>query len=81
LYSVWITDFTGKRFTTSDNSDYFPGYTVNSLLTGFRINLKQNIIDLNFKIKNIFNISYEGIAGYPQPGRSFYITLLFQIKK
>jgi outer membrane cobalamin receptor len=81
LYSAWITEFTGKRFTASDNSNFLPACSVNSIITGFKINLKQNLIDLNFKIENIFDKRYEAIAGYPLPGRSFYIALLFQIIK
>lgn len=81
LYSAWVTDFTGIVYTKADNSEHLSGYTINNLITGFKINLKENLIDIHFKVENLFNVSYQTIAYYPQPGRSYYFTLLFQIRK
>jgi iron complex outermembrane receptor protein len=81
FYSTWVTNFTGRIYTTSDNSGFLNGYTLNSFTSGMKLNVKKNLIDLKLGIYNIFNVSYQTIAYYPQPGRSFYITLLFQIKK
>ena len=54
---------------------------LNNLITGFRLNLKGNTLDLNFQIDNLFNINYQTIAYYPLPGRSYSLKLLIQILK
>jgi vitamin B12 transporter len=81
FYSSWIANMTGRRFTTSDNSKYLPGYFLNNLLAGIKLNRKGNIIDMNFKIDNLFNVNYQAIAYYPLPGRSFSLKFLLQIIK
>lgn len=81
VYTSWIVTMTGRRFLTVDNSDWLPGYMLNNLLTGLRLNLKGNILDLNFQIDNLFDINYQTIAYYPLPGRSFALKLLVQIIK
>ncbi|MCU0472882.1 MAG: TonB-dependent receptor [Bacteroidales bacterium] len=81
LYSAWITDFTGIIYTSAYNSEHLSGHTVNNIVTGFRINLKESLIDLRFRVGNLFNVSYQTIAYYPQPGRSYFFTLLFRIIK
>jgi vitamin B12 transporter len=79
FYSSWITTMTGKRYLTVDNSDYLPGYMLINLITGFRLNVKGNTLDLNFQIDNLFDITYQTIAYYPLPGRSYSLKLLVQI--
>ena len=81
FYSIWLTDFTGRKYITDDNSDYLPDYTVNNFITGMQLNSKGSLIDLRFRIENLFNVSYQTIAYYPQPGRSFFLTLSFQLNK
>ncbi len=81
FYSSWIISMTGRRYLSVDNSDYLPGYMLNNLITGFRLNLKGNTLDLNFQIDNIFDITYQNIAYYPLPGRSYSLKLLIQILK
>mgnify|MGYP001432740353 CR=1 FL=1 len=81
FYSSWIATMTGKRYLTVNNSDYLPGYMLNNLITGLRLNVKGNTLDLNFQIDNLFDIAYQTIAYYPLPGRSYSLKLLVQILK
>lgn len=81
LYISWITCFTGKRYITVDNNGYLPGYTVNNLLSGIKIDRRKIDAGLNFKVENIFNKTYQTIAYYPQPGRYFFISISFQLTK
>ena len=81
FYSSWITSLTGKRFTTSDNSSDLPAYVINSLTAGYSIDHKANVYNVSLTVDNIFNTSYETIAYYPQPGRSFALKLLIQFVK
>ena len=81
LYVTWIACFIGKRFTTSDDSQWLDGYLVNNTGTGIKIPLKRTVMDICFDIENVFNIVYQSIAYYPLPGRSFNLKLSFQIIK
>jgi iron complex outermembrane receptor protein len=81
FYSSWLTNYTGRIYTTSDNSGFLDGYAINSFTSGMKFNFKENFIDLKFRIENIFNVSYQTIAYYPQPGRSYFLILSFHLKK
>jgi vitamin B12 transporter len=81
FYSSWIANLTGRRYITVDNSRYLPGYLLNNLITGMKINLKGNSLDLNFNIDNLFNVNYQAIAFYPMPGRTYSFKILIQVVK
>jgi vitamin B12 transporter len=81
IYAVWLIHFMGRIYTTADNSGTLKGYTINNLTGGFKFNFNENLIDLSFKIENIFDISYKTIAYYPQPGRNYFLMLSFHFKK
>jgi outer membrane cobalamin receptor len=77
-YLNWISCFTGKRYTTADNSDYLPGYFLNNLSTGLKLISGKNSFDINIKADNLFNVNYQAIAWYPMPRRSFFLSLIYQ---
>jgi iron complex outermembrane receptor protein len=81
FYALWISGYTGRRYTTSDNSAWLPGYFLNSVSSGYSFHNKANIFRVSLSVENIFNISYETIAFYPQPGRSYSLRLLIQFNK
>jgi iron complex outermembrane receptor protein len=78
LYSYWISSFTGMRYTTLDNSYSLPGYLLNSISAGYTLHHGSNLYNMSLTIDNLFNTTYETIAYYPQPGRSFFLKLLIQ---
>ncbi len=80
FYSIWSANYTGRIFTSADNSESLDGYILNSFTSGGKFNIKENVIDLRFRIENIFDASYQSVAFYPQPGRSFFITLAYQFR-
>jgi iron complex outermembrane receptor protein len=81
FYSSWVSNFIGRRYITTDNTGYLPGYFLNDFLTGIKLNLKGNFLDINFDVDNVFNINYQSIAHYPLPGRSYSMRILVQIVK
>jgi outer membrane cobalamin receptor len=81
IYTVWVTNFTGRTYTTPDNSGFLNGYSINSFTSGMKFNIKEKVIDLRFKIENIFDTTYKTIAYYPQPGRIYFLILSFHLKK
>jgi vitamin B12 transporter len=81
FYSVWTTIFTGRRYIVVDNSQYLPGNTISNFIGGIKIPHKEHSFDVNFRIENIFNLGYQAIAHYPQPGRSYHFSLLYKFIK
>jgi iron complex outermembrane receptor protein len=81
FYTTWVTNINGRTYTTADNSDFLKGYTIINFTNGIKFSIKENVIDLKLKIENIFDISYQTIAYYPQPGRSYFLMLSFRFKK
>ena len=43
FYTSLLSDMTGKRYITVDNSRYLPGYSINSLSAGIKLKLKQTL--------------------------------------
>ena len=81
VYYSWLITMTGIRYTSVDNSEYLPGYMLNNIIAGIKLNMKSNSIDVNFRIDNLFDVNYQTIAYYPLPGRSYSLKLLFQLQK
>jgi iron complex outermembrane receptor protein len=81
FYASWVTDYTGKRYITADNSKFLDGYLLNNLNTGVKLRIKSTYFDLNFSIDNIFSEDYQTIAYFPLPGRSYNIRFLVQLIK
>lgn len=81
IYTAWGTRYTGLTYTNSDNSEHIPGYSISNLTCGMKFELSENYFDLRFKIDNVLDKSYETIAFYPQPGRTFFIILSCHFKK
>ena len=78
IYTAWISEYTGKRYTTADNSRYLPAYFLNNIIAGLKLNLKKIHIDTNLTVINLFNANYQTVAYYPLPGRYYSLKLLFQ---
>jgi iron complex outermembrane receptor protein len=81
LYSSWSTVFSGKRYTTSDNSYFIPYYLINNITVGYRQALKNNSFDVNLNINNLFGVNYQSVANYPMPGQIYSVKILFQFIK
>lgn len=79
-YADWKTGFTGRRYTTTDNSSFLPGFILHSISSGYMLQRRSNILNFCITIDNLFNTSYQTIAYYPQPGRTYTLKMLIQIK-
>jgi outer membrane cobalamin receptor len=79
IYSILETRYTGRLYTDTNNSAFLPGYATNNIIGGYRINSGNHLIDFSLKIENLFNVSYQTIADYPQPGRAYYFTISFRL--
>jgi len=81
IYSSWIVNYAGKRYTSVDNSKFLPEYCINNIGAGIKLPLKAAAIDMSFNIDNLFDVIYQSIVYYPLPGRSFFLRILIQLIK
>jgi len=81
FYTTISTGYTGKRYLTADNKQYLSHFSVSDISIGTKLNAKHSVFGLNVIIENILNASYQNIAYYPMPGRSFLVSLVLQLKK
>jgi outer membrane cobalamin receptor len=81
FYSSFGTNLTGKRYITPDDLQSLPMYVTNNTVTGIRLPLHKDYIDLSFCVNNLFDVNYQSIAHYPLPGRSYFLKILFQFDK
>ena len=81
FYSLWNCNFTGSRFTTGDNGIALPGYLIHNILAGIKIKMKGIITNISFDIENLTGTSYQIIAHYPMPGRSYNLKIVFELFK
>lgn len=73
-------NYTGKRFTTSDNIASLPGYSIGNMVLKYDLKLNKIGIGFGFRINNVWNSTYQILAYRPMPGRNFNISLTFKFK-
>lgn len=65
----------GRRFDDAANQVRLDGFTLVDLRASYAFS---DALRLQARIENLFNEQYETAAYYNQPGRSLFVTLLFQ---
>jgi iron complex outermembrane receptor protein len=73
---AYLHQWTGRRFTTSDNSEQLEGFATGNLLA--QVFLKRAKIALDFRLENVWNAPYQIIAYRPMPGRAFRLGLFYR---
>jgi outer membrane cobalamin receptor len=77
----WLSNFTGRRYVSEDNSQYLPEYILTDIIAGVKMNYRKKTIDMNLKIENLLNNNYQTIAYHPMPGRSYLLSFIYQLIK
>lgn len=80
LFFSYSQSYTGKRFTTSDNNTFLPGFSIGNVVLNYDLHLKAIGIGIGFRINNVWNTSYQTLEWRPMPGRNFNISLTFKFK-
>ena len=81
FYTSIGTNLTGKRYITPDDLQSLPMYVTNNTVTGVRLPLHNDFLDLSFCVNNLLDVNYQSVAHYPLPGRSYFLKILFQFGK
>jgi len=70
---AYMHQFTGQRFSTTDNENVLPGFQTGQLLLSQTWTFRKTgirAISLDLRIENIWNTPYQILAYRPMPGRS-----------
>ncbi len=85
-YSHWLLEiggqYTGERYTTSDNSKTYqlPAYTLINAGVGYRFKFKFIESMLYFKANNVLKTNYQIMENRPMPLSNYQLTLKFNIE-
>jgi iron complex outermembrane receptor protein len=78
LFLLYGHQYTGIRYTTSDNESSLPAYQLSYVAAGYEFAMKKHSIGFSVTVDNLFDKDYQTIAWRPMPGRSFLINLNYQ---
>ena len=72
--------YCGKRFSTDDHDSWLilEPYHLIDLTLSYRFRFERSSLNLSFKVLNALDTPYEMIRAYPSPGRSFYLSVIYQ---
>lgn len=74
-------NYVDKRYTSSDNQSYMPGYSLSNIILGKSFVLHNFVISLLVKVNNVFDLDYQSVENWPMPGRNYSMTVKFEFKK
>jgi iron complex outermembrane receptor protein len=80
-YIRTIHSFTGVRYTTTDDSEFLPGYYLTHLEAGKDFYFDYQQVGLSFRVSNITNCQYQVVESRPMPGRSYEMTVRLNLSK
>ncbi len=69
--------YVGKVFTTTSNSESLDDYLLSDI--SLIRSLCKDIVTLNVKVNNLFNVNYQSVAFRPMPGRNYVLQFNFKI--
>ena len=69
---------TGQRYTTTDNEQSLPWFSLHNLTLGKEFRISKHAINLQFDINNLWKENYQAIEYYPMPGRSYKVSVNFK---
>ena len=75
FYLNCICNFTGERYTGSDNLSLMPAYNIVNILFGKNIQIRKFTLSLQVDINNVFNLDYQSLANRPMPGINYAFTM------
>ncbi len=73
--------FVGERYITKDNNNSVESYHVGNLSLGGKLKINTSQLNINFKVNNIWNETYEVMAFYAMPLRYYSINLSYNFNK
>lgn len=72
----YYMNYTGYRYTVSDNSKWLDPYLVNDITLSYEKNFKKINLILTAAVNNFSNSSYQVIVNRAMPGRNYQVGLM-----
>lgn len=69
---------TGKRYTTSDNSEFLPLYNIGNVSLAKDVHMRKHSFSVRFEVNNLWGEIYQAVAFYPMPGRYSGLSLKYK---
>ena len=69
--------YVGQVYITSSNSQSLDDYLLSDI--SLSRSVFKDLIDLNFRVNNLFNIDYQSVAYRPMPGINYVIQINFKL--
>ncbi len=76
---AYTANYTGYRYTSSDNAEYLPPYKVSNVFVSTEVKCLNTNLLLSLQINNLFNENYQVIINRPMPLRNYQINLQWKI--
>lgn len=80
-YLCYDHSFTGKRYTTADNTGSIDPYHLGNLTIGKKIQVKETNLCVRFSVNNIWNEVYQVMTWYAMPLRNYQVGLSMKFTK
>jgi iron complex outermembrane receptor protein len=78
---MYQLNYNAERYTTTDNSDYLPFYTLHNIQLQKQLLIKKQRFVVMAEVNNLLDNSYQAIQWRPMPGRNYGITINYQFVK
>jgi outer membrane cobalamin receptor len=75
LYALLDYSSMGKRYTTTANTDVLQPYHLFNAILGYKMRFDPLSLDAKMEVRNLENIEYQAMEGFPMPGREFRLSL------
>jgi iron complex outermembrane receptor protein len=70
----------GMRYTTASNDASLPAYHVFNALLGYAWEMAHGRMEVKGEVRNLGDVEYQVMAGYPVPGREIRASLSFGVR-
>lgn len=77
----FASQYLGKRYTTSDNSEYLPWYQLTDVEAEKVFHVKEHALSVFLRVHNFWNTDYQAVAYRPMPGRTFRLGIRWNYEK
>jgi len=78
---LFIHNYSGYRFTSSDNREWLDPYQLASLRLNYNYPLQKTNLVVYLACNNLFNSNYQIVKGRPMPLRNYEIGMSFLIQQ
>lgn len=70
-YVSYLQSYTGYRYTSTDNLEYLPDYSIAKISAGRTFAFKKISGAIGLSCTNVFDIQYQSVLSQAMPGRSY----------